>query len=81
MILPPDGVAEALHVGGDMLEVPQRLALLLHVRVLQLRHGAGPHDLVRVRLKQIGISNPFLMSFASATQFYVYLLWVNAYLE
>ena len=56
MILPPDGVAEALHVGGDVLEVPQRLALLLHVRVLQLRHGAGPHDLVGVRLKQIGIS-------------------------
>ena len=42
---------EALHLVGDVLKVPERLARLLHVSVLELRNHAAPDDLVSVGLK------------------------------
>ena len=41
---------EALHLVGDVLKVPERLAGLLHVGVLELRDHSAPDDLVSVRL-------------------------------
>ena len=51
LLLPPDSVLEALHLRGDVLEVPERLPRLLHVSVLELRHHPRPHDLVGVWLE------------------------------
>ena len=48
--LPSNSVREALHLWSDVLEVPDGLAGLVRVRVLQLRDNAGPHNLVGVRL-------------------------------
>ena len=42
---------EALHLVGDVLKVPERLAGLLHVCVLELRNHPAPDDLVSVRLE------------------------------
>ena len=52
MVLPSDSVSEAAHYIRDMLKVPDGLAGLLGVGLLQLRHPAGPHDLVGVRLRK-----------------------------
>ena len=50
--LPSDSVLKALHVGWNVLEVPQGLAFLLHVCVLELGHHLGPDNLVGVGLEQ-----------------------------
>ena len=49
-LLPSNCVLEALHLVGDVLKVPERLAGLLHVGVLELRDHSAPDDLVGVRL-------------------------------
>ena len=50
MCVPSNCVCETVCLGRDVLEVPDRLARLLGVRVLHRRHHARPHQLVRVRL-------------------------------
>ena len=50
IFLPSNCVSETLHLRGNILEIPQCLAFLLHVSIFHAWNHSGSYNLVGVRL-------------------------------
>ena len=54
LFVPSDGVGEALHVGGDVFQIPNRFARLEHVSILGVKVEQGKYKVQGQNINGVG---------------------------